>query len=751
MNSTATDHSRCDYCGLPLEPGTTAAAAPCYCCFGCRIAAAIAGESAEEGQNRCALARLGLAIFFTMNVMVFTLALWSWDVYESDAGLSSPAASVLLELFRYLSLLLSTAVVLMLGGPLLENALENLRRNAITTDLLIVLGVVAALVYSLVSLFTNGAHTYFEVACMVLVGVTLGRWLEAMGKLKTTNAIRALDKLLPAEARLVMPRPEDSLRAGPEATTIEERMVPLDSVEEGQWIRVLPGERIATDGRIRRGQAAVDEQIVTGESVAAIKEAGDAVFAGTLNLDGDLFVTVTAPARQGAVRRIVDVVAKAATAKGRAQRAADRVTSWFVPAVILLALAAFLVHSIAAGLGSGLMTALAILLIACPCALGIATPLAIWTAMGRASEMGVLFRHGDAIEQLARTKAICFDKTGTLTTGDAIVDRLVTSPDTSREQLLRRALALASSSTHGLSAAIREYALGAVDRATIPLPDRVETRPGQGIVAKLDHQTGPIYLGSLSLMMENGLARPASIQAAIDEIRRHGQPLACLGWDGSVRGVFAFRECLRDETKAALESLRAAGHYVVVLTGDHTACAAALEQTLDIDVATDLLPEDKLAMLRRIRAKHGVVVMVGDGINDAPALAEADVGIAMGCGADVTRDAADVCLLGDNLRHVEWSIELAKRAMQKVRQNLFWAFAYNLVGIALAATGWLNPIWAAVAMVGSSLFVIANSLSLAGPPAVGRAMGTPAALDDARFSVASNSIHPATRSAPSVS
>lgn len=706
MTSPEQNRSGCDYCGLPLATSPSGSDAPQFCCFGCRIAAAIANESGEEGHNRWTLTRLGLAIFFTMNVMVFTLALWSWDVYASDAALATQSASALFELFRFLSLLFASIVVLMLGGSLLENAYENLRQRVVTTDLLIVLGVVAAMLYSVVSLFNGGMHTYFEVACMVLVGVTLGRWMEATGKLKTTNALRSLKKLLPAEARVVEPRSENYLHE------LHEQMLPLETVQVNQLIRVLPGERIAMDGRIRRGQAAIDEQIVTGESLPAIKEPEDDVFAGTLNLDGDLLITVTALAHEGALLRIVDAVAKAATAKGRLQLEADRITSWFVPLVIFLSLVVLAFHWMTSDLGSGLMAALAILLIACPCALGIATPLAIWAAMGRASEVGVLFRHGDAIQQLAGTKAICFDKTGTLTTGNTIVDRFVMDNETPREELLRIALALASSSTHGLSTAIRKYAIEAVDHTAIPYPDHTETRPGRGIMATLDQHSGPVYLGSLALMEEHGLTQPDSIREGLVEICQHGQPLACIGWAGRVRGVFAFRECLRDETQAALDALRAAGYYVAVLTGDYAARAAALGHALGIDVETELLPEEKLAAIRQIRTKYGAVVMVGDGINDAPALAEANVGIAMGCGADVSRDAADVCLLGNNLEQVGWAIGLAKRTMKTVRQNLFWAFAYNMIGIALAATGWLNPMWATVAMVGSSLFVISNSLRL---------------------------------------
>ncbi len=742
MSSAPHHASSCDYCGLPVAVARVESATnqslsekgsdplrrgqkpseidsppkglppfqtgSQYCCFGCRVAAAVANETGEEGRNRWTLTRLGLAIFCSMNVMVFTLALWSTDVYR-DPTLASPAALALFELFRFIGLFFSVIVVLLLGGPLLESAWEQLRRGSVTTDLLIVVGVVAALLYSVVSLFSGGQHTYFEVACTVLVGVTLGRWLEATGKLRTTNALRALEKLLPTEVRLLEYDLPDNL------SSCTERTIPLEQLQVGDCIRVLPGERIAVDGQIRRGHAAVDEQIVTGESLPSVKEPGDGVFAGSLNLDGDLFITATASPREGALLRIVDAVVQAATAKGRLQRTADRITRWFVPTIILVAVGAFIAHAWLGGLGSGLMVALAILLIACPCALGIATPLALWAAMGRASESGVLFRHGDALQQLAATQAVCFDKTGTLTTGTTTVDQLVVDPETSREQLLGFAGTLASASTHGLSVAIRTYVSAALPEAGRSCGE-VTTQTGRGLVATVDPDIGPVHLGNLAFLEEAGLTSGDFIRQAVDAARLAGQPVVCIGWQQRVRGLFTFHESLREETQEALDELQQSGFHVAILTGDHAVRAASLVRTLGIAIQTQLLPEAKLAAIRTIRAQHGVVVMVGDGINDAPALAAADVGIAMGCGADVSRDAADVCLLGNDLRHVGWSIDLARRTMRTVRQNLFWAFAYNLVGVGLAVMGWLNPIWAAVAMVGSSLFVIGNSLRLAHTP-----------------------------------
>lgn len=732
---------QCDYCGLPVRGAR--ASGPQFCCYGCRVASAITSERGQEAQTRWQLTRLGLAIFFTMNVMVFTLALWSWDVYQDEA-LASQRANVLFDLLRYASLLLASIVTVLLGGPLLENALEHLRRKEITTDLLIVAGVVAALVYSLCSVFTGGKHTYFEVACMVLVGVTLGRWLEAVGKLKTTNALRSLEKLLPETARVV----GTALSAGASewkdknAQPTNGELVSLEDVQVGDIIRVLPGERIATDGIVRRGQAAVDEKIVTGESSPSIKEAGDAVYAGTLNQDGDLSIEVTASPRGGALLRIIDAVTAAASAKSRLQSTADHLASWFVPVVIMIALVTLIAYTWLGGIGSGLMVALSVLLIACPCALGIATPLAVWATMGRASSAGVLFRHGDAIQQLAATKVICFDKTGTLTTGETIVDDFVAEPDMVADDVLRTALVLAASSTHAFSSAIRKHAFAHLEVTTIPYPTELETHPGRGVVARLDHSTGAIYLGSLALMEEAGLRRSEPIREAIIAACQAGKPLACIGWDGKVRGVFSFREQFREEAQRSLDSLQATGFRVAVLTGDYAARAGALERTLGISVEAELMPEQKLASIRDLRRKHGQVVMVGDGINDAPALAEADVGIAMGCGADISRETADLCLLGDNLEQVEWSIHLAKRTMRTVRQNLFWAFSYNGVGIVLAAAGVLNPIWAAVAMVGSSLFVISNSLRLSGREESEQEATESAATRNAVASASSSSIRP---------
>ena len=705
---------RCDYCGLPVAQGVPEE--PTYCCFGCRFAAAVTAESGEEGETRWTLARLGLAIFFTMNVMVFAMALWTRDVYGEPA---SRFADAYHELLRWSSLLFATPVLLLLGGPLLENTLDSLRRRVMSTDLLLLVGIAAAFLLSVRSVLTNSGPVYFEVACVVLVAVTLGRWFEATGRLKTTQALRSLDKLLPTQVRLMRGSARtdttDHSDRHPWEVDALQREIPLADVKVGDFLRVLPGERIPVDGVIRRNHAAIDEQIVTGESQPAIKAPGDCVLAGTLNLDGDLVIEVTTDPRQGTLQRLIDAVCSAAMTRSKLQRVADQLAAVFLPAVILIAILAFVFHAYASGTAQGVLVGLSVLLIACPCALGIATPMAVWVAMGQAAKSGVLFRNGDALQRLAKVRAVCFDKTGTLTTGDAEVVAFDSDDAESRELVLRAAWCLTAASTHGLSRAIQMYVRGQDDGeslVTAPLAMAVHSLPGRGLRGHVDGIADEVYLGSARLMNEAGLQLHGRLRALITAAYQDGQSLVCIGWNGSVRGVMTFREQLREEAMSALQELRGSSLSLSILTGDHAARAAQLERVLGLTVTSELLPEDKLAAIQAVRARHGVVAMVGDGINDAPALMAADVGIALGCGADVSRDAAQVCLLGNDLRRVAWSIGLAKKTLRVMYGNLFWAFIYNLAGIALAAAGWLNPIWAAAAMVVSSLFVISNSLRL---------------------------------------
>lgn len=702
MTSRSADPG-CAYCGLPLPSAwwrrsrpREAESEPLYCCLGCRLAAEITQQRGEQGDARWTLTRLGLAVFFTMNVMVFTMALWTYEFYPAGSADDSRFSQLLGELFRYLGLLFSLPVLMLLGWPLADNAWRNLRAGLLNTDVLLVTGVAAAYVYSAVSVFRGAGHVYFEVGCMVLVFVTLGRWLEATGKLQASAALDALQKLLPDEVRV--------LRDG------TEQRVPLVEVAVGDRVRVLPGERIPVDGRLQRSAAAVDEQVVTGEYQPAIKEPGDPLYAGTLNLDADLVVEATATAGEGSLWRLIEMITEARHQKGHYERLADRVARWFIPAVAAIASATFALHLNYHGFEEGLLAALAVLLIACPCALGIATPMAVWAALGTASRAQVLFRNGEALERLAAVRAIRFDKTGTLATATPTVDRFVADPDTDRQSILERAAIAAAASTHGFSRAIDEWI------GERPSSGNATTRtlPGRGVLAMLDEEPPVmVLLGSWRWMDEAGQEVPDALRDAVDAALAAGEPFSCLAWGGRLRGVFVFREQLRPEAAAAVRQCAELPCDVGVLTGDHATRAKRLAETLGIACAAELLPGDKVAAIRAAHDTFGSVAMVGDGINDAPALAASDVGIAMGCGADVSRESAAVCLMSNDLLRLPWAVRFARRAVRTIRLNLFWAFAYNTLGIGIAAVGWLNPVLAALAMVVSSLLVVSNSLALA--------------------------------------
>jgi heavy metal translocating P-type ATPase len=642
-----------------------------------------------------------LAVFLSMNVMVFTMALWTTDVHvETDTA--SAASGVLRGLFRYLCLLFALPVLFLLGGPLLENAWQNLRRGVLNTDLLLVLGVISSYVYSAISVFRDTGAVYFEVGCAVLVLVTLGRWLEATGRLRTTAALESLQKFLPAEVRV--------LRDGKEC------WVPLDEVGVGDCLRVLAGERVPCDGQVLHQAVTVDEQVVTGESQPTIKEWGDAAYGGSLNLDGDLVLRVTASARHGTMSRMIDLVRRARQSKGSYERLADRVSAWFLPGVVLIATAATVWHGSQHDFQTGILTGLAVLLIACPCALGLATPMAVWAALGQSAQMQVLFRNGETLERLAAVRALRLDKTGTVTTGSPSVAEFAVEQDAEREDVLLRAKWLASGSTHGYARAITEYTLAPRHQHLSSQGQDVQTLPGRGLMARCPEEGRSVYLGSPRLMTEASLIWGQRLSPVLASALRHGEPLTCVGWDGLVRGLFVFREQLRPEARQALERLRRQGLDVALLTGDSVARGASIGRELGLVVNAGLLPEDKVAAIESARRTIGPVAMVGDGINDCPALAASDVGIALGCGTDVARDSAAVCLVGNDLLHLPQTIELARRTVRVIRQNLFWAFVYNVAGIALACTGQLSPVVAALAMVLSSLLVITNSLRLAGNP-----------------------------------
>lgn len=746
-----TTETCCVWCGLPVAGSLKAEVTPgrpaeseapvVYCCYGCRFAHSVVREQGNEGAIRWTVIRLGLAIFFAMNLMAFTMTMWSLDVYDVQPD---PFQIKLYEVFRWLSMLFALPVLLLLGVPLLQNAIDTWRQRTLSTDLLIGVAVLAAYLTSMINVMRGTGTIYFEVGATVLVMITLGRWIEAVGRQKATEALDRLLTLLP----------ENVTRLSTEThheTGADEQVVPAAQIELGDILRIRAGERFPADAVIVHGQTTVDEQVFTGESVPLHRQIGDGVLAGTVNLDGDIQVRVTALYREGSFGRLLSVLQHARAARGYYQRMADRVASYFFPVMTLITVAAFAWH-LSAGIGTAIQVAMSVLLIACPCALGLATPLAVWTSLSTAVRNQVLFRSGEAVERLANVRAVCLDKTGTLTTGQPQVCQTATFGESADGQALQLAAVLALSSSHPFSKAVAKYAQrSAVHRATSGSADcpallSLRTVAGGGVEATT--VAGQVVrLGSVefaccsvhhdaraeqqpmqaapSLCVACRAAVPLGLRVQMDRLRmaadQQAASIVLLSIDHVPALGFLISESIRPEAREALLQLSRVVDVLHVLSGDRPAKAQYLMDQLQVpglQVECRLTPEQKVLRVAEVRRSHGTTVMVGDGINDAPALAASDVGIAMGCGADVSRDSAQICLLSNDLTRIPWAIDLARRTQAVIRQNLFWAFGYNGIGVCLAASGLLNPAVAAGLMILSSLLVISNSLRLLKDPSV---------------------------------
>jgi len=773
--------------GFLQTPGFgTPATEPVYCCFGCRMAHAITEEKEQEGAVRWTIVRLGIAIFFSMNLMAFTMTMWSLDVYDVQRD---PFQVQLFEVFRWLSMIFSLPVLLLLGVPLLQNAIHSWRQRIFSTDLLIATGVAAAYVISVANVLRGSETVYFEVGATVLVMVTLGRWFEATGKQKATEALDKLAALLP----------EKSLRMTPDGPA----EIACTDIAAGDRLQIRAGERFPTDAILVDGQTTADEQVFTGESTPVGKAPGDRVLGGTVNLDGHVIVEATATFRAGSFGRLLQLLQEARLSRGLYQRLADRVSAWFFPMITGVALLTLLVHW-PSGAGIAIQHSLSVLLIACPCALGLATPLAVWTALSTAIKHQVLFRSGEAIERLATVKSICFDKTGTLTTGSPQVRHLCVLDDHDSRDILPLCAALAKTSTHPFSQAVvrfvetwpgarpdpNEQRSPAAVRRALEIHN-VRSIPGGGVAANRADGSA-VRLGSLEFVSASSDIPPRlrlRMAHALSIADQEAASVVAVSVADRPVILFLLTETMRPESSAAVRSCLDLGLPVTVLTGDRSAkaeqlrrnlldchevgcqcsaeCAAAPrahEHSSDEDhshpafvpapvaasclqIECDLRPDQKVAHLRELRQKCDSVAMVGDGINDAPALAVSDVGIAMGCGADVSRESAQVCLLSNDLSRIPWAIELARRTRSVIRQNLFWAFGYNFGGVVLAAMGLLNPTVAAGLMIVSSLLVISNSLRLmAIAPASGMdGMSMQEGLDEARMTLPDASRGPLTQ------
>ncbi|MBC7268293.1 MAG: copper-translocating P-type ATPase [Streptomyces sp.] len=621
------------------------------------------------------------------------------------------------EYWQWLSLTLAAPVVTYAAWPFHRAAWTNARHGAATMDTLISVGTSAAFLWSLWALFLGTAGTpgmthpfeltiargdgaaniYLEAAAGVTAFILAGRYFEARSKRRAGAALRALMELGAKDVTV--------LRDGGEAR------VPIGELKVGDRFLVRPGEKIATDGTVVEGSSAVDASTLTGESVPVEVGVGDAVTGATVNAGGRLVVEATRVGADTQLARMAKLVEDAQNGKAAAQRLADRISGVFVPVVIALALGTlgFWLGN-GAGLTAAFTAAVAVLIIACPCALGLATPTALMVGTGRGAQLGILIKGPEVLESTRRVDTVVLDKTGTVTTGRMTLLAVHTADGEDETEVLRLAGALEHASEHPVARAV---ATGALERtgAALPVPEDFANVPGLGVQGIVEGHA--VLVGREKLLSEWAIDLPADLAAAKAAAERSGRTAIAVAWDGAARAVLEVADAVKDTSAEAIARLRALGLRPVLLTGDNEAVARAVAAEVGIDeVIAEVLPEDKAAVVKGLQAEGRSVAMVGDGVNDAAALAQADLGLAMGTGTDAAIEAGDLTLVRGDLRAAADAIRLSRRTLGTIRSNLFWAFAYNVAALPLAAAGLLNPMIAGAAMAFSSVFVVGNSLRL---------------------------------------
>ena len=621
------------------------------------------------------------------------------------------------DYWQWLSLQLATPVILWAAWPFHRAAWANLKHGAATMDTLISLGTLAAYGWSVVALFFLGAgepgmtmsfdlvpeqgagttDIYFEVAAVVVTFLLAGRYFEARAKRRAGAALKALLELGAKDVAV--------LDSGG-----RERRVPIEDLRKGDRFVVRPGEKVATDGVVEAGASAVDQSLLTGEALPVEKAPGDEVAGATVNVGGRVVVRATKVGDETALAQIAELVTRAQTGKAPVQRLADRVSAVFVPVVLLLAAA-----TLGFWLGAGADTAfaftaaVAVLIIACPCALGLATPTALLVGTGRGAQLGLLIKGPEVLESTRRVDTIVLDKTGTVTTGRMTLHGVTAAEGVDEEEALALVGALEDASEHPIARAITAAARERV--GDLPVVEGFTNSEGLGVEGTVAGHG--VIAGRPALLADWGVALPPELQAARRAAEVQGRTAIAAAWDGRARALFVVADTLKPTSPAAVARLVALGLRPVLLTGDNRATAQAVAAQVGIDeVLAEVLPSDKADVVRRLQEHGRVVAMVGDGVNDAPALAQADLGLAIGTGTDVAIEASDLTLVSGDLNAAADAIRLSRRTLRTIKMNLFWAFAYNVAALPLAATGLLNPLVAGAAMALSSVFVLSNSLRL---------------------------------------
>ena len=677
----------CPLCGMALEPEV------------------ITGEEGPNPELADMKKRFWIGLILTLPVFLLEMGSHLLNLHIVDARTSN-----------WVQMTLATPVVLWAGWPFFERAWASIINRSLNMFTLIAMGTGVAWIYSIIAVLVPGwfpdafrsghgvVSVYFEAAAVITVLVLMGQVLELKAREQTSGAIKALLKLAPATAQRV--------------TDAGDEEIPLGHVHQGDLLRVRPGDKIPVDGIIIEGKSSVDESMVTGESMPAKKEIGSQVIGGTINQTGSFIIRAEKVGQETMLAQIVKMVAAAQRSRAPIQRLADTVSGIFVPAVILTALSAFavwLLYGPDPAFTYALIAAVSVLIIACPCALGLATPMSIMVGVGRGAQAGVLIRNAEALERMEKVNTLVVDKTGTLTEGKPRVTEIIATDGYSQDDVLSISASLEKGSEHPLAHAI----IMAAQEKSMKLVtvENFDSPTGKGVTGFIHGKSAA--LGNILLMQEIGVDVSALASRA-DELRANGATVIFAAADGKAAGLLAISDPIKKTTPDAIKQLQTLGVQVVMLTGDNRKTAEAVAKTLGItEVEAEVLPEDKARIVKTLREKGRIVAMAGDGTNDAPALAAADVGIAMGTGTDVAMESAGVTLLKGDLMGIVRARRLSQAVMKNIRQNLFFAFAYNAAGVPIAAGILfpafgilLNPIMAAAAMALSSVSVIGNALRL---------------------------------------
>jgi P-type Cu+ transporter len=683
----------CIQCGLPVQPRQrfSIKRPDAYCCYGCYLMHTVVGSKGDEARPTMFLARLGFAAFLAMNAQTFT-----WALYGEDLPFLFPVEETSRQAINYVVFVLSLPVYLLIGVPFLRNAFREIKSLAPGVDSLIALGTTSAFLYSMYSTFTGSLKIYYDTATMVLVLVTFGRYLEATARLKAKDALGKLASKAATMARVMTDGREERLDAA---------AVPL-----GALVRVLPGEQIPVDGVIEDGESSTDESILTGESEPVRKRTGDSVLGGSINHDGFLMIRTSKQSGEmylPQLRLIVDGVLRG---RSPIQDMADRISRTFTIAVILLTLGSTIFWWHSAGLASGLLTGLSVLLIACPCALGIGATLPASIGYARGAQNGVIVRSFDILERVGRLRKIFIDKTGTLTEGRVRMEVFRPSPCAKRSEseVLRLAASLESRSEHPIAHAITHYA---TKMGWLPLEVlHFHYTPGYGVEGKVEVSNGRtvnVRISKEAPPDNSGISVAHTASTSV-------LTTSYVYLDDVFSGVMCFSDAPRASAQVAIARIKKIGGDVTVISGDNERATKQIAEKLGISQSLGgLTPVGKSEIVAGAKGVGGFVCMVGDGVNDAAALAAADIGVTLSSGTDLAREASDITILGGDLGKLPWIIDYGRRIRDTIRWNFLWAFLYNGVGLGLAVAGVIQPVYAAGAMVISSALVIANSSRLA--------------------------------------